>query len=339
MNWQESCDTHKESHASARKPAAGSMPESLPAHPPSRLLRTALTLTLAATLAFGVLSWKRGEDSRKAITDQVNRLETALSEIRKRMDALESSVGAGSPHNNLASLTARMAEMEEALERQRLAPLLRDPKALRLAVIDHKRNKRVEGDKGKAGTESPRAPASLRGTTATRTASASPAPSRRSAGGSKTAGGDASTASSTIVTKYIAPIPSVPKAEADDTPIAPSKGSTGPKAVSEKEPAAIAAKPPAPVPEATAQARKGEKPSAGNNGKAIVAALAPKPEKAKKSLKGRKPRYHNVRSGDTLYKISRRYGVSVKALKKMNRLKSGKILIGQQLKVGHIVVN
>ncbi len=44
--------------------------------------------------------------------------------------------------------------------------------------------------------------------------------------------------------------------------------------------------------------------------------------------------YHRVRSGDTLSGISRRYGISVTALRKMNRLgRSSMIRVGQRLRV------
>ncbi len=42
-------------------------------------------------------------------------------------------------------------------------------------------------------------------------------------------------------------------------------------------------------------------------------------------------RYYVVRKGDTLYKISRRYRISVKAIKRANRLRSNKIYVGQRL--------
>ena len=46
-------------------------------------------------------------------------------------------------------------------------------------------------------------------------------------------------------------------------------------------------------------------------------------------------RSHKVRSGDTLYDIARRYGVTVKQLKQWNKLSSsGRIYPGQKLKVG-----
>jgi len=47
----------------------------------------------------------------------------------------------------------------------------------------------------------------------------------------------------------------------------------------------------------------------------------------------RKEMYHTVASGDTLWSISRRYGVSVTALKQENGLKSDVIRLGANLKI------
>jgi len=55
-------------------------------------------------------------------------------------------------------------------------------------------------------------------------------------------------------------------------------------------------------------------------------------KKKRKKIK-RKYVYHIVREGDSLIKIAKRYGITVKQLKKMNNLKSNKIFIGQRLKV------
>ena len=43
--------------------------------------------------------------------------------------------------------------------------------------------------------------------------------------------------------------------------------------------------------------------------------------------------YHSVRAGETLYAISRKYGLSVAALKQLNRLTGNNISVGQQLRV------
>lgn len=49
-----------------------------------------------------------------------------------------------------------------------------------------------------------------------------------------------------------------------------------------------------------------------------------------------KARSHTVRSGDTLYDIARRYGVTINQLKQWNKLpSSGRIYPGQKLKVGN----
>jgi membrane-bound lytic murein transglycosylase D len=44
-----------------------------------------------------------------------------------------------------------------------------------------------------------------------------------------------------------------------------------------------------------------------------------------------RPRYHTVAAGDSLAKIAARYGVSVKQLKRLNHLRSGRIFAGTRL--------
>ena len=46
---------------------------------------------------------------------------------------------------------------------------------------------------------------------------------------------------------------------------------------------------------------------------------------------------YRVRRGDSLIKIAKRYGVSVRTLKKINRLKSNRIYVGQRLKIPKVV--
>lgn len=58
-----------------------------------------------------------------------------------------------------------------------------------------------------------------------------------------------------------------------------------------------------------------------------------KPAKATKPQPASKAATYIVRRGDNLIEISRRYGVSVKDVKDWNDLSSGKILVGQKLKV------
>ncbi len=43
--------------------------------------------------------------------------------------------------------------------------------------------------------------------------------------------------------------------------------------------------------------------------------------------------YYKVKKGDTLYKISKKFHVSIKVLKKLNHLKSSRIIVGQNLKI------
>jgi LysM repeat protein len=60
----------------------------------------------------------------------------------------------------------------------------------------------------------------------------------------------------------------------------------------------------------------------------------PKPAPAPKPAASPKPaRYHTVSKGDTLYSISRKYGVTVPKLKSTNGLSGDTIRIGQTLRV------
>ncbi len=58
-----------------------------------------------------------------------------------------------------------------------------------------------------------------------------------------------------------------------------------------------------------------------------------KTSSAKKGLK--KPIYHIVKPGDTLYRIGRRYNIGLEELKRINRLSSNNIKVGQKLVVGY----
>lgn len=56
--------------------------------------------------------------------------------------------------------------------------------------------------------------------------------------------------------------------------------------------------------------------------------------KSKKDIERTKPKYHVVQRGDTLWKISQRYGgISVEKIKKMNGLRSNSVKAGQKLKI------
>lgn len=46
--------------------------------------------------------------------------------------------------------------------------------------------------------------------------------------------------------------------------------------------------------------------------------------------------YHRVRSGDTLYGLSRRYGVSIDQIKRLNNLSSDRLSLNQRLKISEI---
>lgn len=53
----------------------------------------------------------------------------------------------------------------------------------------------------------------------------------------------------------------------------------------------------------------------------------------KKSSKSSSPQYYTVKSGDTLWSISQKSGVSVSEIKQLNGLKSNNLKVGQQLKI------
>ncbi|BDD05727.1 hemagglutinin [Aureibacter tunicatorum] len=60
---------------------------------------------------------------------------------------------------------------------------------------------------------------------------------------------------------------------------------------------------------------------------------APKQETPKKTKSNSSAKTHTVAKGDTLYSLSRKYGMSVDQIKRLNGLKSNTISIGQKLKV------
>lgn len=57
-------------------------------------------------------------------------------------------------------------------------------------------------------------------------------------------------------------------------------------------------------------------------------------KRSKKDIERTKPKYHVVQRGDTLWKISQRYGgISIEKIKKMNGLRSNSVKAGQKLKI------
>ncbi len=58
------------------------------------------------------------------------------------------------------------------------------------------------------------------------------------------------------------------------------------------------------------------------------------PESGAMSAEPGSPRYHQVKPGETLYRLSRQYGVDVATLKSWNNLKSNQLEVGQKLIVG-----
>lgn len=61
--------------------------------------------------------------------------------------------------------------------------------------------------------------------------------------------------------------------------------------------------------------------------------VAPEQQSVAEQSRGGSSKYHTVRKGETLSSIARKYGTSVSALKKKNKLRSEKIRYGQRLKV------
>ena len=49
----------------------------------------------------------------------------------------------------------------------------------------------------------------------------------------------------------------------------------------------------------------------------------------------RRQKYYRVRKGDSLAIIAKKFGITVRAIKRENRLRSSKILVGQRLKIAH----
>jgi LysM repeat protein len=62
---------------------------------------------------------------------------------------------------------------------------------------------------------------------------------------------------------------------------------------------------------------------------------SPAPKKPLPKSETAKPKiiYHKVKSGETLYSISRNYGISVDTLKRLNGLRSNNIAVGRILRV------
>lgn len=89
--------------------------------------------------------------------------------------------------------------------------------------------------------------------------------------------------------------------------------------------------------ELAALSRKAPAPAAASSSSTAAAAPAAKPgttvaaKPAETPKPGADRKYHTVRSGDTLYSIGKRYGVSVKSIKAINNLSGNNIRLGQKL--------
>jgi len=73
-------------------------------------------------------------------------------------------------------------------------------------------------------------------------------------------------------------------------------------------------------------------PGPSETGESIVMTSAPSSPPAPQAPAS-SPTYHKVKSGDTLFSLSSRYGTSVAELKRLNGLKGDSIRVGQSLRV------
>jgi LysM repeat protein len=74
----------------------------------------------------------------------------------------------------------------------------------------------------------------------------------------------------------------------------------------------------------TASQKRAASPPAGSSSEKLTASPKPKPKT--------KIKYHLVKAGETLYSISKQYGLKVEELLKLNRMKSGSVIVtGQKL--------
>lgn len=95
-------------------------------------------------------------------------------------------------------------------------------------------------------------------------------------------------------------------------------------------------KPAAPAPQAAPpppMVARAPSPPPANSSPPTVSAPRPAPTPAPKPAPKPQARYHTVARGDTLFSLSRRYGVSVGQLKSTNGLTSDVIRIGQTLRL------
>ena len=81
--------------------------------------------------------------------------------------------------------------------------------------------------------------------------------------------------------------------------------------------------------ETMAAAPRQQPKAASKTSPAAAAAAAPRRVTAAREL----PQVHRVQAGDTLFNISRRFGVSVQVLRELNHLTSDEVKLGQKLLV------
>lgn len=84
--------------------------------------------------------------------------------------------------------------------------------------------------------------------------------------------------------------------------------------------------------EELSRARQASKPKRAERVMPVPSESAAKPEaKADNS----RPIYHEVKPGETLFRLSRQYGVEVRSIREWNHLQDDLIEVGQKLIVGH----
>lgn len=66
-----------------------------------------------------------------------------------------------------------------------------------------------------------------------------------------------------------------------------------------------------------------------------AAPIPGEPPKTDPKLENAQPVYHEVKPGETIFRLSRQYGVDVKAIKEWNHLQDDLIEVGQKLIVGY----
>ena len=100
-----------------------------------------------------------------------------------------------------------------------------------------------------------------------------------------------------------------------------------------KEPEPATAKPEEKKPVKEAAPEKKEKKAAKQEKKAEPKEKAPAKQEKKATSKESAAKIHKVQAGDTLYSISKKYGVDINELRRLNNIKENNITLGQSLRL------